>query len=98
MPTSPLPTTVLSLLQDKGAGGSSAPRCTHRPLGPFSPASATPGLYNQQSGPWGRVEGVGGGQGWAVPPGPGLATGRQPILRMECRATVQQPRSSELML
>lgn len=38
------------------------------------------------------------GQGWAVPPGPGLATGRQPILRMECRATVQQPRSSELML
>lgn len=38
------------------------------------------------------------GQGWAAPPGPGLATGRQPILRMECRATVQQPRSSELML
>lgn len=38
------------------------------------------------------------GQGWAAPPGPGLATGRQPILRIECRATVQQPRSSELML
>lgn len=68
----PLPTTVLSLLQDKGAGGSSTPRCTHRPLGPFPPASAAPGLYNQQSGPWGRVEGVGGvragqclrGRGW----------------------------------
>lgn len=70
-------------------------------------AGATParGLYNQRSGPWGRAggrrrrfgeDGVGGGQGWVLPPG--VPTAWQPILRMECRATVQQPRSSELML
>lgn len=41
-------------------GAGSTPRCTHRSLGPFPPASAEPGLYNQQSGPWGRVGGVGG--------------------------------------
>lgn len=56
------------------------------------------GALQSAVGSVGAGGGRGRGQGWAAPPGPGLATGRQPILRMECRATVQQPRSSELML
>uniref|UniRef100_A0A8C6ZDM1 Syndecan binding protein 2 n=1 Tax=Nothoprocta perdicaria TaxID=30464 RepID=A0A8C6ZDM1_NOTPE len=51
------------------------------------------GRYNQRSGRRGRR--ARGAQGCAPPAGP---TERQLMRRMECRATVQQPRSSELML
>lgn len=46
---------------------------------------------------------VGPAQSWELPPaalvlGPCWLSERQLILRMECKATVQQPRSRELML
>lgn len=65
---------------------------------PFPTRQCRAGALQSAVGSVGAGGGRRRGQGWAVPPGPGLATGRQPILRMECRATVQQPRSSELML
>lgn len=85
------------------------PRRLHEEQSGRSATSPSAGLYNQPSAPWGGLGGstgcragdgggAGGGQGCAPPPGLGLLTARQPILRMECRATVQQPRSSELML
>lgn len=82
-----------------GAGG----RQQHTSMHPQTPRPL-PTRQCHARGLQSAVESVGAGggrrrgQGWAAPPGPGLATGRQPILRMECRATVQQPRSSELML
>lgn len=58
----------------------------------------TPTIGGQAAGATGRD---GPPQSWEPPPavlGPCWLRERQLILRMECKATVQQPRSRELML